>query len=286
MDTTFNMTSKTLDQIVAEKPFKEFDEFWPMGSNFIAFMSNAIVSEWVALPGNNGDLAPVRSFFDEYLKTVFNRDADTALVDQFAANEVPQSMKSGEFDALSYAFYRSAFIIIAQNIEQYRESLARERRLYTKRVGKIFFHQLHDHISLRLPTDLDTATHFAQLDDAIQKTGVFLKEEGYLHTHFDFSFDVKTEHAGRHIRQSKANLLADLRANGMAYALYEMGYPVILPSAVYLYHTMGEAQHHSSRTIEELFDRVGYEARETDDFDPIGYPSDMVVELWEIRKLG
>ena len=64
-----------------------------------------------------------------------------------------------------------------------------------------------------------------------------------------------------------------------------MGYPIILPSAVYLYHTMGEAQHHSSRTIEELFDRIGYEARETDDFDPIGYPSDMVIELWEIRPL-
>ena len=63
-----------------------------------------------------------------------------------------------------------------------------------------------------------------------------------------------------------------------------MGHPVILPSAVYLYHTLGEAQHHSSRTIEELFDRVGHEARETDDFDPIGYPSDRVVELWEIRK--
>ncbi|MEM8681700.1 MAG: hypothetical protein AAGF97_20315, partial [Planctomycetota bacterium] len=69
------------------------------------------------------------------------------------------------------------------------------------------------------------------------------------------------------------------------YALYEMGYPVILPSAVYLYHTVGEAQHHSSRTIEELFDRVGIEARETDDFDPIGYPSDRVVELWEIQPL-
>ena len=76
-----------------------------------------------------------------------------------------------------------------------------------------------------------------------------------------------------------------MQRNGVAYALYEMGYPVILPSAVYLYHTMGEAQHHSSRTIEELFALTGYEARETDDFDPIGHPSDRVIELWEIRKL-
>ena len=82
-------------------------------------------------------------------------------------------------------------------------------------------------------------------------------------------------------------ILADvgnLSSSNLAYALYEMGYPIILPSAVYLYHTIGEAQHHSSRTIEELFARVGLEARETDDFDPTGYPSDMVVELWEIRK--
>ena len=62
-----------------------------------------------------------------------------------------------------------------------------------------------------------------------------------------------------------------------------MGYPIILPSAVYLYNTIGEAQHHSSRTIEELFARVGLTARETDDFDPTGFPSDRVVELWEIR---
>ena len=64
-----------------------------------------------------------------------------------------------------------------------------------------------------------------------------------------------------------------------------MGYPVILPSAVYLFHTVGEAQHHSSRTIEELFELIGYQARETDDFDPTGHPAELVVELWEIRKL-
>ena len=63
-----------------------------------------------------------------------------------------------------------------------------------------------------------------------------------------------------------------------------MGYPVILPSAVYLYQTLGEAQHHSSRTIEELFARIGYVASETPDFDPTGYPSYRVVELWEIHR--
>ena len=68
-----------------------------------------------------------------------------------------------------------------------------------------------------------------------------------------------------------------------SFPLYEMGYPIILPSAVYLYNTLGEAQHHSSRTVEELFGRIGYVAREMDDFDPTGFPPDLVVELWEIH---
>jgi len=59
---------------------------------------------------------------------------------------------------------------------------------------------------------------------------------------------------------------------------------VILPSAVYLFNTIGEAQHHSSRTMEALFDAMGYEAHETRDFDPSGFPSDRVVELWEIAR--
>ena len=93
-------------------------------------------------------------------------------------------------------------------------------------------------------------------------------------------------HNGQSVKQSQDQTLANLNDNGLANAIYEMGYPIILPSAVYLYHTLGEAQHHSSRTIEELFDRAGCEARETDDFDPIGYPSDRVVELWEIKRLA
>ena len=190
---------------------------------------------------------------------------------------------------MSYSFFRNTFELIEQDKSQnggrYAQSVERERRLYTKRVGKIFFGQVHDHLGLDLPQGLHSQADFSQLDRAIQQTGAFLHDQGYLRTHFAFPFDVEIEHAGRHIQQRKADLLADLNQNGVAYALYEMGYPVILPSAVYLFHTMGEAQHHSSRTIEELFERVGYEARETDDFDPIGYPSEMVVELWEIRAL-
>jgi hypothetical protein len=29
--------------------------------------------------------------------------------------------------------------------------------------------------------------------------------------------------------------------------------------------------------------RIGYVAAETDDFDPTGFPSDRVVELWRMR---
>jgi hypothetical protein len=159
------------------------------------------------------------------------------------------------------------------------------KRPFTQRVGKRFFTAVHDHLQLDLPNSLQTPAQFSQLQDNIQRVGQFLQDEGYLRDHFAFTFSVNLTYAGKTIQQTEDSFLEDLQANGVAYALYEMGYPVILPSAVYLYHTIGEAQHHSSRTIEELFDRIGCEARETDDFDPTDFPADMVVELWEIRSI-
>jgi hypothetical protein len=149
----------------------------------------------------------------------------------------------------------------------------------------MFFDLLQRHLNLDLPSRLDGKADFDQLKASIQSVGGFLKEQGYLRDHFDFLFSVDVEYAGKRIKRTEADFLNDLKNNGIAYAVYEMGYPAILPSAVYLYQTVGEAQHHSSRTIEELFDRVGYEGRETDDFDPGEHPSDRVVELWEIRRL-
>lgn len=150
-------------------------------------------------------------------------------------------------------------------------------------MGKIFFLALHDHLQLHLPTGLKTEAQFTLLQENIQTIGDFLVEQGYLRDHFAFAFDVDVAHAGKHILQDSGDFLYNLHNKGIGYALYTMGYPAILPSAVYLYHTRGEAQHHSSRTIEELFDHIGAKARETDDFDPTGFPSDKVVELWEIR---
>lgn len=281
------MTNKTLRDVVQEKPFRDFLPWWLVGTDFLIFMSNAIHSEWAALPTNGSlahDLAIIEQYTDLYLTTVFEQSARPNLVADFVNQSFDTAIYSGEFDAVSYAFYRSTFEMIAANPEAYADSVVRERRLYTKRVGRKFYDQVHDHLALDLPAALNTEAQYSQLKAAVKQVGEFLVDQGYLRDHFGFHFDVTIDHGGRAIAQQDDTFLQHL-ADGTGYALYEMGYPIILPSAVYLYHTMGEAQHHSSRTIEELFDRIGYEARETDEFDPIGFPSDMVIELWEIRPL-
>lgn len=279
------MNQKTLTQIVSEKPYPDYAAWWPMGADFLTFMSQAIYSQWVDLPHNPGDLRPVKDYVSTYLQVVYSRAARETLVDEFVKQENLNAIQSGEFDALSYAFFRSAFELIADHPESYDYALERERRSFTQRVGKIFFGQLNNTIKLDLPDTLKTEADFERLRGCVGKVGAFLQAQGYLRDHFAFRFDLELGHQGRRIVQTRDSFLDNLQHSRVAYALYEMGYPVILPSAVYLYHTLGEAQHHSSRTIEELFALVGYEARETDDFDPIGYPADLVVELWEIRKL-
>ncbi len=277
------MTTRPLDLVVKERPFPEYADWWPVGGDFTAFMSEAIVAEWRALHSDSGDMADVREYIDTYTRTVYHRPARKGLLDAFAQPGGAE-IQSGEFDALSYAFYRSAFERIQRHIDRYEHTLQRERRLFTIRVGKLFFDRLRHHLALDLPRDLSAPDQMARLSDSIGLVGRFLHDQGYLRSHFAFRFDVDIEHGGRRIAQRSDDALERLQSDNLAYALYEMGYPIILPSAVYLYHTIGEAQHHSSRTIENLFAEVGYDARETDDFDPIGYPSDMVVELWEIRK--
>jgi hypothetical protein len=263
--------SISLSEIVAKHPFPDFADWWPMGRDFNQFMAEAIVSEWQAVRLHEADLQSVQVTVAEYMQTVYGRSPRPALAQLFADKQTGR-LYSGEFDALSYAFYRSAF-----------ERRPEAKRPFTQRVGKRFFTAVHDHLQLNLPDNLESPVQFSQLQSNIRRVGDFLQSEGYLRDHFAFTFEVHVSHNQQAIRQTESSFLADLRTNGAAYALYEMGYPVILPSAVYLYHTIGEAQHHSSRTIEELFDRSGCEARETDDFDPTGFPADRVVELWEIR---
>jgi hypothetical protein len=254
-----------------------------MGERFLGFMSEAITGEWAALTAGDPDaLTRVQEYVERYVVTVYAGVVAPDLAAHFAEGRNLAGIRSGEFDALSYAFYRDAFETLAARVEA-PDALALERRLFTRRVGERFFDQLADELTLDLPAGLESGEDFNRLKDAIDQVGAFLQRDGYLRDHFAFRFDVHLAHAGRAIEQSEADVLVRLHADGLVYALYEMGYPVILPSAVYLYHTLGEAQHHSSRTIEELFRRMGYAASETDDFDPTGYPSHLVVELWEIR---
>lgn len=271
------MTPISLAEAVGRQPYPDFQKWWKLGDHFVGFMAEAIVSEWQAVQPA-GDLRRVAGFVEEYAGLVYSRAVRPGLADDFFAARHLDNFYSGEFDALSYAFYRDAFETLAQTKTG---RLKEARRDFTRRVGRRFFQQLHSHLALDLPAQLTNADDFERLQQAIAQTGDFLVGEGYLRDHFAFRFDVTASRDGQPISQQAADFLPALSA-GVAYALYEMGYPIILPSAVYLYQTIGEAQHHSSRTIEELFARCGCTASETDDFDPTGYPSKLVVELWEI----
>jgi hypothetical protein len=275
---------KNLAPIVNERPFQEFAQWWEIGKEFITFMSRAIASQWLELDGTKSNLIQVHSYLTEYLQLVYGQNTDPALIENFIQQKFSRDFYSGEFDALSYAFYRSAFEAIAETNKEDDAALVRERRRFTNRVGKIFFTSIHDYLQLNLPTDLSSPQNYSNLQKTINLITNFLQVQGYLRDQCEFTFSVEVIHAGKRILQDSDDFLYDLHYNGVGYALYIMGYPVILPSAVYLFQMFGEAQHHSSRTIEELFARVGCQARETDDFDPSEFPSEKVVELWSIRQ--
>ena len=274
--------SPTLASIVAQHPYPDFQNWWPLGEPFLAMMADAILGHWRPLAPSPDDLAAVQTTVDEYISLVYKREARPRLAANFAAAPDLNTVQSGEFDALSFAFFRSAYGSLASQYSG--DELAIARREFAERVGAQFFAQLSDRLALNLPRALLSESDFTSVASAIDRIGRFLQEQGYLRSHFAFRFDVAATLAGAAIDQKHGDFLQALGNGGTAYALYEMGHPVILPSAVYLYRTAGEAQHHSSRTIEELFGRVGCDAWETDDFDPSNYPSDLVVELWQIRR--
>lgn len=280
------LPAKSLAQIVAERPYPDYAEWWPMGEIFLRFMSEAIVAQWRTLHQNPQPLEIVEAHVADYLRTVYERPLRADLVTGFATGQNLDGIASGEFDAISYGFYCAAFEWIDSHLAAVGPSPAEERRAFAERVGAHFYRQLHKHLDLALPSGLRSEKDLAALQRALTQVGDFLVAEGYLRDGFAFRFDVEAIHSGQQISQKTGQVLTNLAQNGLIYALYEMGYPAILPSAVYLYHTLGEAQHHSSRTIQELFLRIGYDAAETDDFDPTGFPSDRVVELWEIRPLS
>ncbi|MBX3050174.1 MAG: hypothetical protein KF753_01800 [Caldilineaceae bacterium] len=274
------MSILSLQEAVARQPYPDFQNWWPVGQRFVDFMAEAITTEWRALEPAE-DLRRVADFVVEYTRLVYGRESRSSLVADFVARRSLDNFQSGEFDALSYAFYRGAFERLAGDTKI--SHLPQARRDFTRRVGRRFFQQMADALALSLPSRLADGGDFARLQKALARVGDFLLTEGYLRDHFAFRFDVAASRGSQPIAQTSADFMPAL-ARDTAYALYEMGYPIILPSAVYLYQTIGEAQHHSSRTIEELFARCGCQASETDDFDPTGFPSDRVVELWEIRR--
>lgn len=275
-------TAEALAAAVEANPLPGFAEWWEMGDAFSMLMSDAIVAEWSALAGNDGGFDAVQAHVAEFLDVVYQREARAALVQDFAAKSVTGPLQSGEFDALSYGFYRSAFDLIAEHPDAYQEAIETERREFTRRVGRRAFGALETELALDIPDGLGDKQSFDRLKAAIEAVTTFLHDQGYFRDHGAFRFDVDVEHEGARVGQPDAEFVARLQDGGSAHALFEMSYPVILPSAVYLFATVGEAQHHSSRTVEELFARVGYVASETHDFDPSGYPADMVVELWEV----
>jgi hypothetical protein len=279
---------KSLDNVIQEKPFTEYAAWWKIGHTFIELMSQAIVTEWrkivKALPHQQTAVAQIENYAASYTQKVFQQQMQPDLVKHFMHSSNSHRWMSGEFDALSYAFYRHTFEMIAQHPEVFPLSMEEERRAFTQRVGRQFFRPLQEQLNLNLPTNISTQTDFIQFQDAISIVSRFLTDQGYVRQGCSFNFDVDVIHQGKQIKQTEQDAeQALLGQQQTTYALFTMGYPAILPSAVYLYHTIGEAQHHSSRTLEELFRQVGLRASETDDFDPIGYPSDKVVELWEIH---
>ena len=276
--------SRTLSTVVSQHPYPEYQDWWPLGESFLEMMADAIVGQWHALSSPADEVDSVQKIVDEYIARAYHRQARPRLARDFASATSLDTVQSGEFDALSFAFFLSAYRKLASQAGGH--ALSHSRREFAENVGARFFSLLSEHLNLELPQTLQSDAELAQVKSAVQCVGSFLQEEGYLRSHFAFRFDVHATHDGVSIDQKSDDVLAALGSGGTAYALYEMGHPVILPSAVYLHHIAGEAQHHSSRTIEELFARVGCDAWETDDFDPSLFPSHLVVELWKIRSRG
>ena len=161
------MLGKSLAEVVGERQFPDYANWWPMGQQFTSFMSEAITSQWLSLPHNDGDLATVQQYVSEYLTIVYSRQAATSLADSFVKKSRP--IQSGEFDALSYAFFYSAFELIQRYSEEYTYPIDRTRREYSKRVGRIFFQLLRDHLDLQLPDDLSDTQSFNQMQACIHK---------------------------------------------------------------------------------------------------------------------
>lgn len=273
--------------MVAENPpcpKFSFENWWPVGGIFLMFMSNAIWSAWQrCCPGDYDFGGKLAHHIETYLDIVYGQPFDGHLITDFITQRNLYDIRSGEFDALSYGLFLSAYEVIDSRFSP--EEAKTKRHEFTQHVGKVFYEAMAFRLHLVLPKELDDNVDVEMLKNAIDQIGMFLLREGYLFDRFAFSLDVDTKYKSKPTVQSSKGFLTNLKSGGTGYALYEMGYPIILPSAIYLSRSrFKEAQHHSSRIIEEVFDRIGYEAHETPDFDPTEHNPGCVVEFWKISK--
>ena len=107
--------SPTLASIVAQHPYPDFQKWWPLGEPFLAMMADAILGQWRPLAPSSDDLAAVQTTVDKYITLVYKREARPGLAANFAAATDLNTVQSGEFDALSYGFFRSAYGSLASH---------------------------------------------------------------------------------------------------------------------------------------------------------------------------
>ncbi len=302
-----SISQDRLGEVVEENPYPEFTGTeayrrmsdqpslgqlpWPMGGEFIGLISDSIVGLWrdyLGELGFNSDLEEVKDVFQTYMGTVYDVDVDRSIVEDFVVHGIGEETRitSSEFDALSFAFY---FHVYEKIEEELSESEAEVRKYqFAVDVGERVFSNLESHLDFSLP---DSYEDVEDLDEYIMEPlntiGRFLHNQGYLGTGFDFSLDFEETdpETGDSYSQDAGDFLEDVESgdeqNPAAHGNYVMGMPSILPSAVYLFNIKDEAQHHSSRIIQEVFNQMGIMGKELDNFDPEGYDSEEVVEIWE-----
>src|SRR5690606_13006913 len=141
------MNYPSLAEAVAAHPLPEFAIWWPVKEVFVRCAARAVSEAWRQLPGNSGKLSPVRALVSEYLEQVYQRPLTPGRVAACGARAA-DSLGSGEFDAISYGFFQSAF-----EKTQSKPEFARE-------VGQRFLRQVVSALDLVLPAGLGSDDEF------------------------------------------------------------------------------------------------------------------------------
>ena len=142
----------------------------PWARDFLAFMAQAIGTEWRAVTGTKrGDLAAVQTDLPSILSWSIIVWRDQRLL-PILSRASTCTIRSGEFDALSYAFYKSAFETFSATIADTTAMADAAMALHSV-LASLFINQLHEHLALRLPNQLQTEADFTHLQKAIDRAG-------------------------------------------------------------------------------------------------------------------